>query len=263
MVSVKTALRVAVATSVVLGAVATTGLLPLAGQTRGNAPQAPRIQALVVSGGGYHDYPFQAKVLMDVVSRALPVDWTVAIQGGRGTTGTQAVVANAGWAKGYDIVVHNQCFADVTDETLIKRITSAHRGGPAAIVIHCAMHTYRASTEDTWREFLGVTTRQHTKAFNIPVKVSAADHPIMKGFKADWTTPVDELYVIEKFWPNSKALASAVSPEDQKEYPLAWVSDYGGARVFGTTLGHGNDTWNDPTFQDLLVRAFKWATKRD
>ena len=265
MFTVRTGFRLAMAASVVLAVAALSGPSHLAGQTRANATaqQGPRIQALVVSGGGYHDYPFQAKVLMDVVSRALPVDWTVAIQGGRGTTGTQAVVARPDWAKGYDIVVHNQCFADTTDETLIKRIASAHRGGPPAIVIHCAMHTYRSSTNDTWREFLGVTTRRHTRAFNIPVKVGAKDHPIMKGFKEDWTTPVDELYVIDKFWPTSTVLASAVSPEDQKEYPLAWVSNYGGTRVFGTTLGHGNDTWNDPTFQDLLVRAFKWATDRN
>ena len=113
------------------------------------------------------------------------------------------------------------------------------------------MHTFRAATIDDWREFLGVTTRRHTKAHNISVKVAAKDHAVMKGFKEDWVTPVDELYVIEKFWPNSTALATAVSPEDQKEYPLAWVSDYGGTRVFGTTIGHGNDTWNDPAFQDL------------
>ena len=233
------------------------------GRGRGNPqPQGPRIQALVISGGCCHDYALQSKVLMDTVGRALPVDWTVAIQGGRGTTGTQAIVGRDDWAKGYDIVVHNQCFADVTDEALIKRITSAHRGGPPAIVIHCAMHTYRASTEDTWREFLGVTTRRHTKAHNISVKISAKDHEIMKGFKEDWVTPVDELYVLDKFWPNSTALASAVSPEDQKEYPLAWTSNYGGARIFGTTLGHGNDTWNDATFQDLMVRAFKWAVAK-
>jgi uncharacterized protein len=228
---------------------------PFAGQ--------PRIRALVVTGGGFHDYSLQAKVLVDVISKALPVDWTIALQGGRGTTGVQPVVQNDGWAKGYDLVVHNQCFADTTDEQLIRRITSAHRGGPAAIVIHCAMHTYRASTNDTWREFLGVTTRRHTRSHNISVKVAAKDHPIMAGFKEDWVTPVDELYVIDKFWPSSRSLATAVSPEDHKEYPLAWVSDYGGSRVFGTTLGHGNDTWNDPVFQDLLTRAFKWAAKRE
>ena len=149
---------------------------------------------------------------MDSISRVLPVDWTVAIQGGRGTTGKQPLLENPNWAKGFDIVVHNQCFADTTDEALIKRITSAHKGGPPAIVIHCAMHTYRASTNDTWREFLGVTTRRHTKAHNISVKVAAKDHAIMKGFKEDWVTPVDELYVLDKFWPNSVALASGREP---------------------------------------------------
>ena len=69
---------------------------------------------------------------MDSISRVLPVDWTVAIQGGRGTTGKQPLLDNPGWAKGFDIVVHNQCFADTTDEEFIKRITSAHRGGPPA-----------------------------------------------------------------------------------------------------------------------------------
>lgn len=223
----------------------------------------PRLNALIISGGCCHDYAYQSKIFVDTINKALPVDWTIAIQGGRGTTGKQPIVENPDWAKGFDIVVHNQCFADTTDEALIKRITSAQRGGPPAIVIHCAMHNYRASTQDTWREFLGVTTRRHTKAFNIPVKVAAKDHSIMKGFKEDWVTPVDELYVIEKFWPNSTALATAVSPEDQKEYPLAWTSDYGGSRVFGTTIGHGNDTWNDPVYQELLTRAFKWAVKKE
>jgi type 1 glutamine amidotransferase len=58
-------------------------------------------------------------------------------------------------------------------------------------------------------------------------------------------------------------LATAVSPEDKQEYPLVWVSEYGGTRVFGTTLGHGSETWADPVFQDLLARGFKWAVKRE
>ena len=222
----------------------------------------PRVKALVVSGGCCHDYPGQARVIMDAVSRVLPVDWMVAVQGGRGTTGQLPVYDNPDWARGYDIVVHNECFADVTDKALIERITAAHRKGVPAVVIHCAMHTFRASTEDVWREFLGVTTRRHTAQFNIPVKIVATDHAVMNGFKPDWVTPSDELYVIDKFWPQSKALAAAVSPEDKKEYPLAWTNDYHGARVFGTTLGHGNDTFADPTFQDLIARGFKWAVGR-
>jgi uncharacterized protein len=236
-----------------------------AGRRGGGDPFAgqPRVKALVISGGCCHDYSGEAKVLMDTVGKALPVDWTVAIQGGRGTTGNISLYDNADWAKGFDIVVHNECFADVTDPQYLRKITAAHRGGVPAMVIHCSMHSYRAATVDDWREFLGVTSKRHTRAFNIPVKIAAKDHAVMSGFKADWVTPVDELYVIEKLWPNATALATAVSPEDQTEYPLVWVNEYGGkTRVFGTTLGHGNDTWNDPVYQDLLTRGFKWALRR-
>ena len=224
----------------------------------------PRINALIVSGGCCHDYPGEAKVMMDAIGRALPVDWTVVVQGGRGTRGSMPVYASPDWAKRFDIVVHNECLADVDDPAYVRQITAAHRNGPPAMVIHCAMHSYRAATIDDWREFLGVTSRQHTKAFNIPVKIAAKDHSVMKGFKEDWVTPVDELYVIDKIWPHTIALATAVSPEDRKEYPLVWASAYGGAtRVFGTTLGHGAATWADPVYQELLTRGFKWAVKRD
>ena len=228
---------------------------PFAGQ--------PRINALIVSGGCCHDYALQGRMLMDAVNRALPVDWTLVVQGGRGTRGTMPVYAKPDWSKGFDIVIHNECLANVDDAQYIRSITSGHRGGPPAVVIHCAMHSYRAATIDDWREFLGVTSREHTKPFAIPVKVVAKEHSAMKGFREDWVTPVDELYVIAKVWPNTTPLATAVSPEDKKEYPLAWSGEYAGVRVFGTTLGHGNETWADPVFQDLLTRGIKWALKRD
>jgi uncharacterized protein len=228
---------------------------PFAGQ--------PRINALVVSGGCCHDYALQGRLLMDAVGKALPVDWTLVVQGGRGTRGSMPVYARPDWSKGFDLVIHNECLANVDDPAYIRNITAGHRGGPPAVVIHCAMHSYRSATIDDWREFLGVTSRTHTKPFPIPVRVAAPEHPAMKGFKGDWVTPVDELYVIEKVWPNTTPLAIARSPEDGKDYALAWASDYSGARVFGTTLGHGNETWADPVFQDLLVRGIKWALKRE
>ena len=83
---------------------------------RGQAPQpaGPRINALVVSGGCCHDYALQGRLLMDAVNKSLPVDWTVVVQGGRGTRGSMPVYAQPDWSKGFDIVIHNECLADVT-----------------------------------------------------------------------------------------------------------------------------------------------------
>ena len=77
-----------------------------------------------------------------------------------------------------------------------------------------------------------------------------------------WKTPMDELYVIEKLWPNSKALATSVSEQDGKTYPVVWISQYGSARVFGTTYGHSDDTFRDPVYLDYLSRGVLWAPGR-
>ena len=90
---------------------------------RAPEPAGPRVKALVVSGGCCHDYALQGKLLVDAISKSLPVDWTIAIQGGRGTTGELPVYDNPNWAKGFDIVVHNECLADVDDPAFIRRIT--------------------------------------------------------------------------------------------------------------------------------------------
>ena len=85
------------------------------------------------------------------------VVWTVVNEGGNGTKGEIDLYKNAEWAKPYDVIIHNECFADTTNANYIRNITAAHKAGKPAVVIHCAMHTYRSWKADDWREFLGVT----------------------------------------------------------------------------------------------------------
>lgn len=200
---------------------------------------------------------------MDLFADVLPVDWTILYEGGAGSDARVALYDTPNWAKGFDVVIHNECYANVADEKFIRQITSAHKMGAPAMVIHCTMHSYRAAAADDWREFLGVTTRRHTRAHNIAVKVTNRESSITRGMPGEFSTPTDELYVIERLWPTATALATATSPEeDHKVYPVIWTNDYNGTRVFGTTLGHA-DSWNDPIFRDMLVRAFKWTIKRE
>ena len=105
------------------------------------------------------------------------------------------------WAEGYDLVIHNECFADTKDSAYIKKITRAHYKGVNAVVVHCAMHSYRAAEIHDWREFLGVTTRRHDHQSRYRVMVVRPDHEVMKGIPAEWTGAKDELYIIEKVGP--------------------------------------------------------------
>ena len=38
-----------------------------------------------------------------------------------------------------------------------------------------------------------------------------------------------------------------------------WVNQYGKGRVFGTTVGHHNETMAEPTYLDLVTRGLLWA----
>jgi type 1 glutamine amidotransferase len=121
------------------------------------------------------------------------------------------------------------------------------------------MHTYRSAKIDDWRQFLGVTSRRHEHKSNYAVISSLKDHPVMKGFPDKWITPKDELYVIDKTWPDTKPLAYSTSEKTGKKHAVIWINKYGTARVFGTTYGHSDDTFRDKVFINLLARATAWV----
>lgn len=219
-------------------------------------------RVLLITGGCCHNYTFQTQVLKEALAKYKKADWTVINEGGNGTKAMLPLFNDKNWAKGYDVVIHNECFADTQDSEYIKKITQAHYAGTPAVVIHCAMHTYRSAKTDDWRDFLGVTSYKHDHQSLYPVKKVEGKHPIMNKFPNNWTSPKDELYVIEKTGPNTKVLATSVSEKNGETYPVIWTNQYGKARVFGTTFGHSDDTFRDVVFTDLLVRGILWVAKK-
>jgi type 1 glutamine amidotransferase len=227
-----------------------------------STPGAP-VRALLITGGCCHDYKLQSEAFAEGIKKFGNVTWTVVQEGGTSKNAKFALYDNPDWAKPYDVVVHNECFADLNDVAYVQKITAAHKAGTPAVVIHCAMHTYRVLKEDDWREFLGVTSRRHDHQSAYPVRLVDKNHSITRDVPESWVTPMDELYVIEKLWPKARALAISTSEADGKDYPVIWVNDYHGTRVFGTTYGHGNATWQDPVFIGIVSRGLLWAAGRE
>jgi putative membrane-bound dehydrogenase-like protein len=217
------------------------------------------IKALLITGGCCHDYGSQKKILPEAISKIANVEWTIVHQGGSSTKSMIPFYEKEDWYKGYDVVVHNECFADAADPAWTARILKAHREGVPAVVIHCAMHCYRDKT-DQWFEFLGVTSRRHGANYPFDVVNLTPDDPVMKDFGEKWSTPKGELYIIEKLWPTATPLAHAMSRDTKKNEVVIWKNLYGDkTRVFGTTIGHHNEEMNDPVFQNYIARGLLWA----
>lgn len=238
------------------------GLLLVAAVAGADEP-AP-IRALMITGGCCHDYEAQKVILSEGISARARVAWTIVHEGGESKDHKVSVYQQPDWARGYDVVLHNECFGSMKDSALIDAIVKPHHEGVAGVVVHCSMHSYRESPNaDAWRRFLGVTSPNHGPKAKIDVKRLVADHPVMKGFPGMWTTPNGELYNIVKVWDTATVLAEGRRHSgDQASQPCIWVNQYGKGRVFGTTIGHHNETMQDPVYLDLLTRGLLWAVQK-
>ncbi len=241
-----------------LAAVAAALLIARTGQTRETRATAP-IRALYITGGCCHDYTEQKKLIPDGVSARANVRWTVVQEGGKSTNHKVSLYSKPDWAAGYDVIVHNECFANVSDMALIRNVIDAHKNGTPAVLVHCAMHTFMDLKTDEYREFVGVSTRSHGPQQPLDVKVLAPEHPIMKGFPANWVTGNEELYAIYKVWPGTTPLAQAYATDNKKDHAVIWEHTYGKGRVFGTTLAHNNTTITNPAYLDMFTRGLLWA----
>jgi uncharacterized protein len=231
-----------------------------AGVTQAETPKP--LKALLITGGCCHDYAKQKTILTEGISQRANVEWTIVQEGGNATKHNVSIHEKKDWAKGYDIVVHNECFAGTTDVDWIHKITDAHKAGVPGFVIHCAMHCYRGKT-DQWFKFCGVRSHGHGPQLPIECDLVKPEHPIVKGMPAHWTTVPTEMYAISEVYDSTTPLAVGAQDDKQggkdKKHAVIWVGQFGKARVFGTTIGHHNKEFEDPAYLDFAAKGVLWA----
>ena len=224
------------------------------------APATPPLRALLVIGGCCHDYPVQKDLLKaGLVSRANVVV-TIAYTSGTEKQARFSHYERADWAKGYDVIIHDECTSAAIEPSYIANVLAPHRAGLPAVNLHCAMHSYRTGN-DEWFEFCGIQSSRHGPKLPIAVTTIDPKHPTMIG-TAEWTTGNEELYNNVKVFPTATPLMRGVqkTPKSEDIAVVTWTNLYRGkARVFSTTLGHTNETVADTRYLDLVARGLLWA----
>lgn len=228
------------------------------------APKPPTVRALLVTGGCCHDYENQKEIISQGLSKQVGnIEWTIVDYGDSRDTEAD-IYKQENWIDAFDIVVHNECFGGVVDGDFVDSIVQAHIDKKIpAIVVHCSMHSYRnAPTADSWRKLVGVTSRRHEKSkhsLNVIPTAEGTSDAIVSSIDDKWVTPNGELYIIENVWPGTKVLATVQSQETGNKEPVIWTNTYRGVRVFGTTLGHHNETMQDEHWQQVVAAGWRWT----
>ncbi|MEX0995204.1 MAG: ThuA domain-containing protein, partial [Balneolaceae bacterium] len=182
------------------------------------AQQEAPIQALLITGGGWHDYETQEPLLTRGISERLDgeIEWTIVHEGDKEPDYHVSILQEDNWTEGFDVVVHNTGFGRVTDPDFVAHFVEHHKGTPA-VIIHAAVHSYRyAEPADPWFEFMGFQSMSHESQRRFDVENLAPEHPIMNGFPETWMTPMDEVYIVEKIWGDITPLARAYGVETEE-----------------------------------------------
>ncbi len=262
-------------------------LAPMRCVVADESPEAKKLQVLLVAGGCCHDYVTQTKILKEGIEKRMNAEVTVVLNKSTSTETRFDIYEKDDWADGYDVIIHDECSAKVTERPYIDRILAAHRSGVPAVNLHCAMHSYRwgdfrqpvepGADNFAWYEMIGVQSTGHGPKHPIDIEFVEAEHPITKGLKG-WETGDEELYNNIRVYGATTPLMvgrQMVPPRKQQlkidpdakpvemKAVIAWTNLYGPkkTKIFSMSLGHQNETVQDERYLEIVVRGLKWATE--
>ncbi len=126
---------------------------------------------------------------------------------------------------------------------------------------------------DWYREMAGGGLfKNHPWTQSVRIRIEEPDHPAVAHF-GDGFQIRDEIYVLDvnPRW-NVHVLASldmrSVGVDEgpastlANDYPISWLQEYDGGRVFYTALGHFEDVWTTPAFVEHLLQGMRIAAGR-
>ena len=217
------------------------------------------LKVLIVAGGCCHDYATQTKLLKNGIEERINASVEVIYNPDTSTEARFEIYESDGWARDFDVVIHDECSANVSERPYVDRILNAHRNGIPAVNLHCAMHSYRwgnfqepvadGADNSGWYEMIGLQSSRHGP--QSPIDVTYSDHVIAKGLSS-WKTVNEELYNNVRVYDSAHIVASGRQmqmPKKKKNKPVdpavkpteveavvAWTNEFGPkkTRIFST-----------------------------
>jgi type 1 glutamine amidotransferase len=154
-----------------------------------------------------------------------------------------------------------------------KAFLKAIADGKGYVGCHCAADTFHSAGDrelgqpadkmDPYITMLGGEFIHHDAQQKAWMRVVDAGFPGAKGLK-DFEL-MEEWYAFKNFSPDLHVILvqdteGMKGPHYQRpSFPATWARKHEKGRVFYTSMGHRDDVWKNPMFQDLLLGGLSWA----
>jgi type 1 glutamine amidotransferase len=171
----------------------------------------------------------------------------------------------------FDVLIFASTTGELEMDPIQKQdlLAFIHDDGRGFVGIHAAL-----DTNYTWPEYgemIGGWFDQHPwGTFQAPIITEDSDFPAVRHFPKAFVK-YDEIYQ-PKAWSRDKVnvllsldpskLDYSNNPRIHRtdhDFPVAWSKMYGNGRVFYSTLGHTEESWEDPDIRKMYFEAIKWA----
>ncbi len=160
---------------------------------------------------------------------------------------------------------------DLDDSQKADMLSFIHDDGKGFVGIHAAMDTNYNWPE--YGEMIGGWFDQHPwMTFNAPIINEDPSFPAVRHLPGAFVK-YDEIYQ-PKAWSRDKVnVLLSLDPtkldyennprihRTDHDFAVAWSKTYGKGRVFYSTLGHTEDSWDDPDVRTMYFEAIKWALR--
>ena len=149
-------------------------------------------------------------------------------------------------------------------------ISFIHDDGKGFIGVHSAAITFTGWPE--YGDMIGGYYDEHPwLTFDAPIIVEDPSFPGMQQFPHSFVLR-DEIYQMKNYSRDKVCVLMRldVNKLDMKnknvhrtdgDFAVTWAKMYGKGRVYYTSLGHVEENWDKPEFQQMMAAAIEWAMR--
>lgn len=131
---------------------------------------------------------------------------------------------------------------------------------------HLSRYQNYGAQADEYVRMLGGEFILHGKQQKAKMRVADGKFPGLKNAGSEFEL-MEEWYSLKEFADNLHVLlvqetdGMEGAPYQRPAYPSTWARLHGKGRVFYTAMGHREDVWTNPLFQEILFGGIAWAVR--
>jgi len=168
----------------------------------------------------------------------------------------------------WDVIIYNNCTGKLNPVKEERRtaLMTRIKDGAGFMGFHAA-----TDCNYDWPEYgkmLNGYFSGHPWNQEVKTKVEDPDHPLTKPFDGGPFVIKDEIYQFRNYTRsdvrilmsiNTRSVPVERGKRQDRDYAICWIRPWGKGRVYYNAHGHGNNVFEDETFQKHVALAMQWA----